>query len=80
MRKCYQDVLNEKHDRTFQGTVKVIITLNQAGQATEVRPAGGTLGNKEVEGCLVDTLKQMEFPKLESAGEVQYEFQFRPAY
>jgi TonB family protein len=79
-RKCYQDVLNEKHDRAFQGTVKVIIALNTAGQATDVRVVGGTLGNRDVETCLVDTIKQFEFPQLEKAGEVQQEFRFRPAY
>jgi hypothetical protein len=79
-RKCYQDVLNEKHDRAFQGSVKLIIALNTGGQATQVKVAGGTLKNSEVEGCLVDTIKQFEFPQLASGGEVQYEYLFRPAY
>jgi hypothetical protein len=79
-RKCYQDVLNEKNDRAFQGTVKVLIALETTGQARDVKVVGGTLGNKEVESCLVDTIKRFEFPQLAQSGDVQYEFQFRPAY
>jgi hypothetical protein len=79
-RKCYQEVLNEKNDRAFAGTVRTIITLGTQGQATDVRIAGGTLNNSQVESCLVQAIKSFEFPKLESGGEVQYEFLFRPAY
>jgi hypothetical protein len=79
-RNCYQLVLNEKNDRKFQGTVKVIMTIGTNSQATDVKVAGGTLQNAEVETCLVDTIKGFEFPKLEAGGEVQYEFMFRPAY
>jgi hypothetical protein len=79
-RKCYQDVLNEKHDRAFQGTMKVLIALGTGGSATDVRVVGGTLNDPEVASCLVDTLKRYEYPALDQAGEVQYEFQFRPAY
>jgi hypothetical protein len=79
-RKCYQDVLNEKQDRTFQGNVKVVIALRPDGGAQDVRVVGTTLNNKEVEDCLVGTLRRFEFPPLAQAGEVQYEFRFRPAY
>jgi hypothetical protein len=79
-RKCYQQVLNEKNDRAFQGSVRLIIAVGTNSQATDVKVAGGTLDNREVESCLVETVKGFEYPKLEAAGEVQYEFRFRPAY
>lgn len=79
-RKCYQDVLNEKHDRAFQGTVKIVIAIEPTGRASSVKVIGGTLGDKDVEECLVATLKDFEFPQLAQAGEVQYEYRFRPAY
>src|SRR4051812_35861083 len=65
-RGCYQTVLNEKNDRAFQGTVRVIMTLGTNGSATGVRVAGGTLNNSEVQNCLVETIKGFEFPKLEA--------------
>jgi hypothetical protein len=80
VRKCYQDVLNEKNDRAFQGTVKLVITLQPSGQASDVRIIGGTLNNDEVSSCLVETIKNFEFPELAQAGDVEYDFSFRPAY
>jgi hypothetical protein len=79
-RKCYQDVLNEKKTRDFKGTVKVLMTLSTSGEATQVRITGGTLKNKEVEDCLVSTVKEFEFPKLERGGDLQYEYTFEPQY
>ena len=79
-RKCYQDVLNEKGDRNFQGTVKIIITLGTDGTAKDVRVGGGTLPQSDVQPCLVETIKRFEFPTLPQPGESQSEFTFRPAY
>jgi hypothetical protein len=79
-RKCYQDVLNEKHDRSFQGTVQLLISIEPTGRASEVKVVGGTLNDNTVQECLVDVIKQFEFPQLAQAGDVQYTYQFRPAY
>jgi hypothetical protein len=79
-RKCYQDVLNEKHDRAFQGTIKVLISIEPSGHASAVKVVGGTLSDETVQDCLVQTIKEFEFPQLAQAGEVQYEYRFRPAY
>ena len=79
-RKCYQDVLNEKHDRAFQGTIKVLISIEPSGHASAVKVVGGTLSDGTVQDCLVQTIKEFEFPQLAQAGEVQYEYRFRPAY
>jgi hypothetical protein len=79
-RKCYQDVLNEKNDRNFQGTVKVLIALGTNREATDVRVVGGTLNDQDVQSCLVSTIKRFEFPELTQPGEVQSEFRFQPAY
>jgi hypothetical protein len=79
-RRCYQDALSTKKDKNFKGTVQVLITLGVAQQATAVKAVGGTLGDSEVEACLVDTLKSFEYPKLDVAGDVQYTFSFRPSY
>jgi hypothetical protein len=79
-RKCYQDVLNEKHDRAFQGTIRVLISIDPSGKASQVKVVGGTLADKTVQDCLVETIREFEFPQLAQAGEVQYEYRFRPAY
>lgn len=79
-RKCYQDVLNEKHTREFKGTVKILLSLNTNGTARAVRIMGGTLNNKDVENCLVQTVKEFEFPKLDRGGDIQYDYTFEPQY
>ncbi len=78
--KCYQDVLNEKHDRAFKGSVFVILTINPAGRADEVRVSGGTLNNAEVGQCLVEKLKEFDYPQIPNRGSMQYEYRFEPAY
>lgn len=79
-RKCYQDVMNEKHDRSFQGTVQLVITIQPSGQASQVKILGGTLGDQTVAACLVETIKGFEFPRLAQAGDVEYTYTFKPQY
>lgn len=79
-RKCYQDVLNEKHDRSFQGSVRLLISLEPSGSASDVKIVNSSLHSPEVESCLIDKVKEFEFPQLTQAGQVQYEYAFRPAY
>jgi hypothetical protein len=80
VRKCYQDVLNDKHDRGFQGTVTVLIHFEPPGKATDVRVIGSTLNSPEVEGCLAAQLKAFEYPELQQGGDFQHEYMFRPAF
>ena len=78
--KCYQDVLNEKHDRAFKGSVFVMLTIEPTGQASNVSVVGGTLNNPEVGQCLVEKIKEFEFPTIPNKGSMQYEYRFQPAY
>lgn len=78
--KCYTDVLNEKHDRAFKGTVAVLLTLEPSGEASDVSIVNSTLNNKEVHDCLIERIKQFEFPQIEHRGTMQYVYHFEPAY
>ena len=78
--KCYQDVLNEKHDRAFKGSVLVMLTVEPSGQPSDVTVVGGTLNNPEVSQCLVEKIKEFEFPAIPNKGSMQYEYRFQPAY
>ena len=77
--RCYQDVLDEKHDRAFKGTVIVLLTLTPAGKAT-AKVTGGTLNNKEVSDCLVEKLNDFDYPQVVQTGTMQYVYRFEPAY
>ena len=79
-RRCYQDELNVRKTREFKGTVKILLSLNTDRTARAVKVTGGTLNSKEVEDCLVQTVKEFEFPKLDRAGDIQYDYKFEPQY
>jgi hypothetical protein len=81
--KCYSDVLNEKHDRAFKGTVIVLLSLEPSGsqsKAADVKVIGGTMTDKEVTSCVVEKLKDFDYPEISSAGTMQYVYRFEPAY
>jgi hypothetical protein len=81
--KCYSDVLNEKHDRAFKGTVIVLLSLEPSGgqsKAADVKIIGGTMTDKEVTSCVVDKLKEFDYPDVVNAGTMQYVYRFEPAY
>lgn len=77
--RCYQDVLDEKHDRAFKGTVIVLLELTPAGKAT-AKVTGGTLNNKEVSDCLISKLDDFDYPQVAQTGTMQYVYRFEPAY
>jgi hypothetical protein len=81
--KCYSDVLNEKHTREFKGTVIVVLSLSPDGaqsKASKVEVIGGSMTDKEVTGCLVEKLKEFDFPAIDAKGSMQYVYRFEPAY
>jgi hypothetical protein len=84
VRKCYNDVLNDgSHDRSFKGTVVVLISLAPGGgnaKVSGIKVITDTLKNDEVTSCVVDRLKDFEYPDIPNAGTMQYSYKFEPAY
>jgi hypothetical protein len=80
--RCYQDVLDEKHDRAFKGTVIVLLSLSPSGGSStaSAKVIGGTLNNKDVNDCLIEKLQGFEYPQIAQAGTMQYVYRFEPAY
>ena len=77
--RCYQDVLDEKHDRAFKGTVIVLLTISPGGKGS-AKVTGGTLNNKEVSDCVIEKLNEFEYPQVVQTGTMQYVYKFEPAY
>jgi Na+-translocating ferredoxin:NAD+ oxidoreductase RnfG subunit len=81
VRKCYNDVLNDgSHDRTFKGIIVLLISLASGGRVTGVKVINDTLKNNEVSSCVVDKLKEFEYPDIPNPGTMQYSYKFEPAY
>ena len=80
VRKCYNDILNDgSHDRSFKGTVLVLLTLAPSGKAN-AKVIGGSLNNNDVNSCLVERLADFEYPQIPNEGTMQYTYKFEPAY
>jgi hypothetical protein len=80
VRKCYNDILNDgSHDRTFKGTVLVLLTLQPSGKGS-AKVIGGSLNNNDVNACLVEKLADFEYPQIPNEGTMQYTYKFEPAY
>jgi hypothetical protein len=85
VRKCYNDVLNDgSHDRTFKGILVVLISLAPGGtngaRVSGVKVINDSLKNDEVTSCVVDRLKDFEYPDVVNKGTMQYSYKFEPAY
>jgi hypothetical protein len=86
VRKCYNDVLNDgSHDRAFKGTLIILISLapgskESGARVTATKVIGGSLNNEEVNTCLVEKLKEFEYPDIVNKGTMQYTYKFEPAY
>jgi hypothetical protein len=86
VRKCYNDVLNDgSHDRKFKGTIVVLISLasgtkESGARVTTTKVIGGSLNNDEVSACLVEKLKEFEYPDIPNPGTMEYTYKFEPAY
>jgi hypothetical protein len=81
VRKCYNDVLNDgSHDRSFKGTVIVLLTVEPSGHASKAKIIGGSLTNNEVSDCLAEKLKDFDYPQIPNQGTMQYTYKFEPAY
>jgi len=78
--KCYDDVLDQKHDRAFKGDVAVLVTVEPSGQASNVTVETSTLNDREVHRCLVEKIKEFDFPTVAHQGTVEYVYHFEPAY
>jgi len=80
VRKCYNDVLNDgSHDRSFKGTVQVLLTVQPSGKAS-AKVVGGSLTNNEVTSCVAEKLADFEYPQIPNEGTMQYTYKFEPAY
>jgi len=79
-RKCYQDVLDQKHTRAFRGDVIVVITLGTDGHATNAKVIKSTLNDSEVESCLCEKIKEWDYPTLKYGGDVEQVYKFEPQY
>lgn len=73
IRYCYENQL-QKHP-TLAGRVMVSFIIKADGKVAEVKIAGSTLKNKQVEQCIIDLLSRLRFAR-KSEGEINVRYPF----
>ena len=61
----------------------MLLSLEPSGsqsKAADVKVIGGCMTDKEVTSCVVDKLKDFDYPEISAAGTMQYVYRFEPAY
>ncbi|MBC7387255.1 MAG: AgmX/PglI C-terminal domain-containing protein [Cryobacterium sp.] len=74
-RYCYEKEVNAGNPK-LAGTVTTTSVLGSAGRITEAGIKSSTIGNSNVERCVIGVLKRIDFP-VPQGGTVQFSFPFK---
>lgn len=75
-RACYARVL--AHTPGLAGSLKLLFTVSPEGKVAALEVTDSTLGNGDIERCLVEVVKTVQFPRQGSSLRVVYPWVFRP--
>lgn len=75
-RLCYEREINAENPN-IGGTIKTSFVIGSSGRATQAGVESSTIKNTNVERCVVNVLKRIEFPKPVGGGVVQVGYPFK---
>ena len=61
---CWQDEYERNHNRKLEGDVTIGMTVTTAGKPSDVRVLKSSLGNPQIEGCVVKEISSWGFPEM----------------
>jgi len=64
LQSCWQDEYERSHNRQLQGDITVGLTVRPSGKPEGVRVLKSSLGNPEVEQCVVKSVSAWAFPEV----------------
>jgi TonB family protein len=64
LQSCWQDEYERNHNRALQGDVTVGLTVKPSGKPANVRVLKSSLGNPEIEACVVQSVSTWGFPEV----------------
>jgi TonB family protein len=64
LQSCWQDEYERSHNRQLQGDITVGLTVKPSGKPTGVRILKSSIGNPEVEQCVVKSVSAWGFPEV----------------
>jgi len=80
LNRCFMEEMERRKDKKLAGNVMVKVLIGTNEHAEQVVIGENTLKGTEFTGCVVQTVKGWEFPKLNSANWFTYPFEFSPQY
>ena len=80
IRNCYERELTGRN-KSFRGRVMTRFVISASGRVARAGVASSSLGNRNVQNCLIGLLKRIKFPEPLGGGivEVSYPFMFSPS-
>jgi TonB family protein len=63
LQTCWQDEYERNHNRKLEGDITVGLTVTTSGKPTHVRVLSSSMGNPEIEKCVVDAVSAWGFPE-----------------
>jgi hypothetical protein len=79
VRSCYERQLRLAPE--LRGELRVRFVIDGTGTVIDAHVVDNTLGNRLIEGCVLDVLERRTFPPCEGGGvaQVSYRWRFKPA-
>ncbi len=63
LQTCWQDEYERSHNRQLQGDITIGLTVTPSGKPTGVRVLKSSMGNADVEQCVVKSVTGWAFPE-----------------
>ena len=63
LQSCWQDEYERSHNRQLQGDITVGLTVTPSGKPTGVRVLKSSMGNADIEQCVVKSVSAWAFPE-----------------
>jgi TonB family protein len=64
LQSCWQDEYERNHNRKLEGDITVGLTVTPSGKPTGVRVLKSSMGNADVEQCVVQAVSAWGFPEV----------------
>jgi TonB family protein len=64
LQSCWQDEYERSHNRKLEGDITVGLTVTPSGRPSGVRVLKSSIGNAEVEKCVVKSIATWAFPEV----------------
>jgi hypothetical protein len=74
LQACYE--IEAQKDPTLRGGVTMSWTIDKTGMVTSATPAGSTIHNARVEGCVLRQVRAWHFPASDGSSQATFPFSF----